>query len=848
MGGKLIMRFNQSSNRRQVLEGGGKRSATPLSRGAGRDFIAGHAAGQSGVVAAVILTLAVSGCALHQTGKSCCAASLPAVATVQCTNASTLPLFALANPLQGTDSKISFSHGNEYPAIALPFPMNVWAPYTEPARNSFYYQYRHPQILGIRQTHQPSPWIGDYANFSLMPVSGKLVVTEKDRASTFRHAAEIARPGYYKVHLDTWAATAEVTPTLRGARFRFTFEKPTDDYVVLDVFQSEKLSSVEIIPSENKIVGVARNNQGGVPDNFGNYFVIQFDQPFAAYGVWSGNSIQPRVTKLEGRHVGAFLKFDTGQSQVVGCKVASSFISPQQAELNLQREIGNADFDIIRTRAEKAWNQALGRIEISGGSPEQQQTFYSAFYRSLLFPHRFYELDAGDRPVYFSPYDGQVHYGYLYTDTGYWDTFRAAHPLYNLLFPEISAEILQGIVAAWEQSGWLPEWASPGHRACMIGNHAFSLLADGWMKGITNFDARQAVAAMVHDANTQAPDWCRSIGRDGAEFYNAMGYVPYSNVRSDTRSFPEACAKTLEYAYDDFCAAQLAHAIGDDADATVFARHAMNYTNLFDPHTGFMRGRKADGSWDEPFYPDEWGGPFTEGDSWQWSWSVMQNVPGLIQLLGGDEKFCAKLDGLFAAPPTLRAGTYGRPIHEMIEMAAINLGQYAHGNEPVHHVLYLYDYAGQPWKTQVHLRQAMALLYQATPDGLCGDEDTGQMSAWYVFSALGFYPVCPGDVNYLIGSPLFDRATLHLAGGKTFVITAEHNGPQEFYIQSATLNGEPFDRTFLSHEQILRGGELKFEMDSAPNEDWGVSPESRPPSPLAELQAAFSAGGNGRQH
>lgn len=741
-------------------------------------------------------------------------------------------LVTLANPLQGTDSQRSFSHGNEYPAIALPFPMNVWAPYTQPQSDSFYYIYRENRIRGIRQTHQPSPWIGDYANFSLMAVSGKLALTENDRASTFRHADEIAQPSYYKVHLDTWNATAEVTPTLRGARFRFTFEQPADSYVVLDVFASEKPSSVEIIPSENKIIGVARNNQGGVPDNFGNYFVIQFDQPFSACGVWSGTDIQTNVTRLEGKHVGAFLKFDTGANKIIGCKVASSFISPEQAALNLQKEIGDAGFDVIRQRAENAWNDALGRIQIEGGSEDQQRTFYSAFYRSILFPHRYYELDANSQPVYFSPYDGKTHAGYLYTDTGFWDTFRAAHPLYNLLFPEISAEILQGLIAAYDQSGWLPEWASPGHRDCMIGNHAFSLLADGWMKGIRSFDARKAVAAMVHDANTQAPDFCRSIGRDGAEFYNSIGYVPYSNAGGET-SFREACAKTLEYAYDDFCAAQLAHAIGDNADAETFAKHAMNYTNLFDPKIGFMRGRKADGSWDEPFYPDEWGGPFTEGDSWQWTFSVMQNEPGLVKLMGGEQAFADKLDAVFAAPPTLRAGTYGRPIHEMIEMAAISMGQYAHGNEPVHHLLYLYDYAGQPWKAQVRLRQAMTLLYQATPDGLCGDEDTGQMSAWYVFSALGFYPVCPGDTNYFIGSPLFDRATLHLSNGKTFDISAKHNGPQEFYIQSAELNGKSFDRTFISHEQITSGGGLQFEMGSAPNERWGVA--SQPASPLASL-------------
>jgi predicted alpha-1,2-mannosidase len=771
------------------------------------------------------------------------------------------PPVLLANPLQGTDSFGGFSHGNEYPSIALPFPMNAWAPYTQPEKDSFYYQYRSEQIRGIRQTHMPSPWMGDYATFSLMPVSGKLVVQENERASKFRHEDEIAQPSYYKVHLDDWKATAEVTPTERAARFRFSFEKAGDSYVVLDVFESGKaLSSVQIIPGENKVIGIARNSHGGVPKDFGNYFVIAFDQPFAAYGVWS-NAVQEGGAKLEGGHVGAYLKFDanaagksgskkskterdpkaTGNALVVTCKVASSYISPEQAMLNLEREVGNADFDTIRQRGEARWNEMMNRARVEGGSEEQQRTFYSGLYRALMFPEKFYELDAQGLPVHYSPYDGKVHAGVLYTDSGFWDTFRAAHPLYNLLYPEVSAEIQQSLINTFEESGWLPEWPSPGHRGIMIGENSFSLMADAWVKGVRQFNAERAVAAMVHDANNSHPQ-ISAVGRDGASFYNSIGYVPYDNKASrrngSTNSFAEATAKTLEFAYDDFCAAQLAHAIGKNAEAATFAKHAMNYTNLFDPSVGFMRGRKADGTWDEPFYPEEWGGPFTEGCSWHWTWCVFQDVPGLIKLIGGDKAFADKLDAVFTTPNTVRTGSYGGMIHEMTEMVAANMGQYAHGNEPIHHMIYLYDYAGQPWKAQARLRQVMALLYQPTPDGLCGDEDTGEMSAWYVFSALGFYPVCPGDVNYIIGTPLFDKATLTFAGGKTFTITAKNNGPQEPYINKATLNGNNFDRTFISHQEIVGGGELMFQMSSAPNHHWGSAPESRPTSALAPLIGA----------
>lgn len=732
----------------------------------------------------------------------------------------------LANPLQGTDSTFAFSHGNEYPAIALPFPMNTWSPYTQRAEDSFFYQYRQPKLRGIRQTHQPSPWIGDYAAFSLMPVSGKLAVKEDERASDFRHEEEVAQPSYYRVLLDTWKAAAEVTPTERCARFRFTFESDEDAYIVLDAFTGG--SSVEVIPGENKIIGISRYNHGGVPTNFANYFIIVFDRPFSAQGVWSPEGVETGKEKLSGPHVGAFVKFNTSDGKMVDCKVASSFISPEQAARNLEREIGNADFDTIRKQAEQRWNEALGRATVEGGLEDQQRTFYSAFYRAILFPHKFYELNEQNQPVYFSPYDGKVHEGVLYTDTGFWDTFRAAHPLYNLLFPEVSAEILQGLLNAYEQSGWLPEWASPGHRACMIGNHAFSLLADGWAKGIRSFDAAKAVDAMVHDATTQGPESCGSIGRDGAKFYNEIGYVPYSYKKGEP-SVPEATAKTLEYAYDDFCLAQLAKAAGQPAHAQEFTVRSMNYTNLFDVKTGFVRGRKADGSWCEPFDPTEWGGPFTEGCSWHWTWSVFHDIPSLVHLMGGAEAFANKLDEVFTSPNTFKPGTYGNPIHEMTEMAALDMGQYAHGNEPIHHMIYLYDFVGQPWKTQSRIRLAMNKLYQATPDGLCGDEDTGQMSAWYVFSALGFYPVCPGDTNYIIGSPLFSQATLAVAGGKQLRIVAKENGPQHPYILKATLNGALLDRVFLGHGELTQGGELVFQMGSAPNKKWAVGAESCPP-------------------
>ncbi len=768
-----------------------------------------------------------------------------ALSGITCALASEPTPLGLVNPLMGTWNPNGLSKGITIPAVALPFPMNAWTPST----SGLGYDYDRTNIIAFRQRHLHTSRMGDFANIALMPVFGKLAVTERDRASSFRHEAELAQPSYYKVHLDTWKLTAELTPTERAARFRFTYDEAGDGYVVVDVAPASNCS-VEIIPAENKIIGISRNNAGGVPkdNSFASYFVIVFDRPFAAQGVWAGppggrnrrgstpeaepaEGIKEGETKLVGSHVGAYVKFDTTQDKVVGCKVASSYISPEQALRNLESEIGNADFDTVRQRAEARWNDALSRARVEGGTADQQRTFYSCLYRALLFPEKFHELNAQGKPVHYSPYDGKLHDGVLYTDSGFWDTFRAAHPLYNLLFPEVSAEIQQSLINTYLESDWLPEWPGPGHRSIMIGQNSFSLFADAWVKGIRDFDPAKALEAMVHDV-TGSP--MGAVGRDGAKYYDELGYLPYSSTRGEPR-ITEATAKTLEYAYDDFCAAQLALAIGKPAEAETFAKHALNYTNLFDTKLGFMRERKADGSWNEPFYPEQWGGGFTEGSSWHWTWCVFHDVPGLAKLMGGDEAFARKLDTVFATPGDFKAGTYGNPIHEMTEMAAADMGQYAHGNEPVHHMIYIYDYAGQPWKAQSKLRQVMTLLYAPTPDGYCGDEDTGQMSSWYVFSALGFYPVCPGDPNYIIGSPLFDKATLKLGNGKTFTITASGNGWQEYYIRSATLNDDALEKAYFSHQDVLKGGELVFRMGPQPNKKWGASPENRPPSALAQL-------------
>lgn len=723
---------------------------------------------------------------------------------------------SLVNPLQGSDSTMGFSHGNTYPAVALPFAMNAWSPHTQPCKDSFFYQYRQGKLRGIRQTHQPSPWIADYAAFSVMPVSGKLVCDEEGRASDFSHEEELSRPYLYKVRMKSWDTIAEVAPTERCAAFRFTYPEGKDAFVVFDGFPGG--SSVEVQPDKRRIVGHVRNNHGGVPENFANHFILQFDQPFLDQGTWQPGGETNGSLKRDGDHVGAWVKVKPG---AVTFRAVSSFIDSAQAEVTLDREIGGKSFDEVRDAAKARWNEILGRIEIEGGLPDQRRTFYTALYRATLFPHRLNEIGADGKSRYFSPYDGKVHEGVMFTDSGFWDTFRCVHPLFNILFPELNEEILQGVLAAYEQSGWLPAWASPGHRGCMIGNHAFSLFADAWAKGNRNFDAKKAVEAMLHDSSQQGP--IASIGRDGAPSYLERGYASHDQTH-------ESAAKTLEYAYNDYCAMLVAEGVGNGEAASTFRARTGNYKNLWDPEVKFMRGRLANGEWMPDFDPARWGSPFTEGCSWHYTWSVFHDMQGLIELIGGDKAFTDKLDSVFQADPRVNTGAYGGMIHEMAEMVAANMGQYAHGNQPIQHMIYLYGYAGQPWKTQARVREVMNRLYFPTPDGLCGDEDNGQTSAWYVFSAMGMYPVNPASDEYVIGSPLFDKAAIHLENGKTFVITAETNGPMRPYIQDASLNGQPLERCFLRHGEIAGGGEVRFRMDSFKKEDWAAGPDARPSS------------------
>lgn len=723
------------------------------------------------------------------------------------------------NPLMGTDSKFSLSNGNTYPAIALPWGMNFWMPQTGKMGDGWAYVYDADKIRGFKQTHQPSPWINDYGQFSIMPMTKGLKVNQDERASWFSHKAEKVTPYYYSVYLSEYDLTTEITPTERCAYFRFTFPETDQAYVVVDAF--DRGSYIKIIPEDNKIIGYTTRNSGGVPENFKNYFVIEFDKPFSYQKVWAGESIVENLLELHADHAGAAIGFATHRGEQVHARVASSFISFEQAERNL-REIGDKNFDQTKEVARATWNDVLGRIRIESDNVERMKTFYSCFYRSVLFPRMFFEYDVQGNPIHYSPYNGKILSGYMYTDTGFWDTFRCLFPFVNLVFPSVGEKMQAGLLNTYLESGFFPEWASPGHRGCMIGNNSASVVADAFLKDVTKADAQKMYEGLLHGTDHVHPR-VKSTGRYGWEYYNQLGYVPYDV------DINENVARTLEYAYDDWCIYQMGKKLGRPNDELeLFKKRSQNYRNVFDQETKLMRGRNKDGKFQTPFSPLKWGDAFTEGNSWHYTWSVFHDVQGLIDLMGGKEIFVSMLDSVFSVPPIFDDSYYRGVIHEIREMEIMNMGNYAHGNQPIQHMIYLYNYAGEPWKAQYWLREVMTRLYFPTPDGYCGDEDNGQTSAWYVFTALGFYPVCPGSNQYVLGAPYFPKATITLENGKKIEIVAPKTSDENRYIRKMSYNGKNYTKNYLDHFELLKGARLLFDMSDQPMKERGIKDSDFP--------------------
>ncbi|WP_139351230.1 GH92 family glycosyl hydrolase [Sphingobacterium sp. CZ-UAM] len=723
------------------------------------------------------------------------------------------------NPLIGTESKYELSNGNTYPAIARPWGMNFWTPQTGNMGDGWVYTYTADKIKGFKQTHQPSPWNNDYGQFSLMPMTGKPQFDQEKRASWFSHKAEVAKPYYYSVYLADHDVTTELTPSQRAAIFQFTFPKTEHAYVAIDAF--DKGSYIKVIPQENKIIGYSTKNSGGVPDNFKNYFVIIFDRPFSyKAGVRNGN-MKDNQLEIQDDHAGAIVGFPAlKRGEKVLAKVASSFISFEQAEVNLN-EVRTKTFEQVVDEGKQQWNEVLGRVQVEDKNVDRLRTFYSCLYRSTLFPRDFSEIDASGKRMHYSPYNGQVLPGEMFTDTGFWDTFRSLFPLLNLLYPSMNDRMQAGLVNAYKESGYLPEWASPGHRASMIGNNSASVVADALVTNRTGYDKELLWEALKHGANNAYPKHS-STGRFGHEYYNKLGYIP-ADVKVD-----QNVARSLEYAYNDWCIYEFGKTIGKPkSEIAIYAQRAMNYKNLFDPTTKLMRGKKADGSFVANFDPSAWSREYTEGNAWHWSFCVFHDPQGLIDLMGGNKSFVSMLDTVFVIPSY--EGMKSRSmIHEMREMQVMNMGQYAHGNQPIQHMPYLYNYAAEPWKAQYWVRKIMDKLYLPTPDGYCGDEDNGQTSAWYVFSSLGFYPVSPGSGEYVIGSPQFDKVTLKLENGKEIHIQAKQESVDQVYVNQLSLNGKAYEKNYIRYSDLIEGADLKFKMSTEPNKNRGIKKADAP--------------------
>ena len=720
--------------------------------------------------------------------------------------------------------------GQIAPAIGQPHAMTTWTPQTRATETKCVapYYYQDTKISGFRGTH----WLNgscvqDYGSLTIMPLSGPLVLPVEARGSTFRHETEQVTPAYYRVRLDTYAIQAELSAHTRAGLLQFTYEKGGESTLLIEPNSDEGQGWIRVNPERNEIVGynpVHRIYQGsGQLAGFSGYFVVQFDRPITTFGAWT-NDAPAEGSRQAGKPdlkaaVGAYVRWQLAPGEVVRARVGTSFVSEAGARQNLLKEIPHWNMTRVRQQTETAWNDELSRLQASG-SEADKTLFYTALYHANLTPRIASDVD-GAYPGFAD--DSTVHYasGFdYYDDFSMWDTFRACQPLQTLLNPQRSGEMVQSLVRKAEQGGWMPIfpcWNS--YTAAMVGDHAQSVIADAYVKGVRNFDVPSAYRYLrrnAFDVNADPQSYASGQGRRALASYLKYTYIPLEDSVWQAFHKREQVSRTLEYAYDDFCLAQLAKGLNHPDDARILNERALNYRSVLDPSTGYVRGRYADGRWITPFDPFALRTSFiTEGSPAQYTFFVPQDVPGLIRAVGGDNQFVAKLDTLFEG------------------------GHYWHGNEPNNQIAYLYAYAGAPWKTQARVRQLIRDEYDRSPGGLSGNEDGGQMSAWLVFSMAGLYPVCPATPYYVLGSPALDAVTIQprTAGGKPgkpFTIQAQNNSAGNVYIQSATLNGQPFSRTYLTHADIQRGGVLRLLMGEQPNKAWGSLPADRIPAAFPE--------------
>lgn len=720
------------------------------------------------------------------------------------------------NSFIGSTGAAESDYGGTIPSVAPPFAMTQWCAMTREnyiSRNP--YNYKDSTIIGFIGTHQPAIWMGDYGFVSFLPSSGEVKISPEQRAMPFQHNNEKASPYYYSVEMDSengGKIKTEMTSSLRCAIFNINFPEGKDNHVFVEA--SRKITDekefegfIKILPKSNEIIGYNSDRHSYMlgPDvpNFKGYFVIQFSKSFSQKGIWETKNLHDNTLELKADHLGAWVYFDTKQDETVQLKIATSFISIEQARENLNKEIPDWDFNKMVADNRADWQKYINRVKVEGGTEDQKTVFYTSLYRTLQYPRIFSEYGK-----YYSAYDGKIHKGVSYNDYSLWDTFRAQHPWLTLIAPEHVNPMIQSLLNMFDESGWMPKWPNPTFSNIMIGTHADAVVADAFVKNFRDYDLEKAYAAVYKNAMTPPQNdsimyWADRErtklyeARAGLTWYKEKGYVPADKTA-------ESVSRTLEFAYDDYCVAQIAKGLGKTEDYNYFMGRSKNYKNVYNSETGFMAARNYDGSFlseissriDESDQLVEEG--ITEGGKWTYLFCVMQDIDGLISLMGGDEKFTSMLDRNF------------------------NDGHFQHRNEPGHHFIYLYNYVGQPWKTQEKIWEHTPLNYRNAPDGLSGNDDCGQMSAWLTFSSLGFYPVCPGSGEYVVGSPLFEKIILDLPEpyNKNIIITARGVEEGKKYIKSLSIDGQPLDKPFISHKQLVSCDEIVFEMSEIPT-DWG---------------------------
>lgn len=706
---------------------------------------------------------------------------------------------ALVNPMQGTDSVREFSHGNALPLICAPFGMTDWSVQNYGDVNErFFFQSRQKKFYGVRATHQPSPWAGDYGHFSITPETGPVATESEARACDYDPATTVMRPDYLRIRLEKYKVTAEVTASERAAVWRLAFDRSQQSgRLVLDLPGDGQLQF-----KGNRLWGSSDYHGGPAAGSFHCFFAAVLDRP-----ITGAKTIGTDTARGKGA---GYVEFATGDGKPVEMRIATSFISPEQAWTNLNRETGKG-FDAVRSSTAAAWEKMLDRISVEG-SLERKRTFYSCLFRALKYPRKIYERNSAGEIVHYSPWSGKTEKGPAYTDSGLWDTFRTQFPLFSIAYPDVYGEIVQGWLNAYREGGWLPHWPNPGGFRGMPGNYADTMVADAVVKGIPGFDVKTAYAALHKDA-FEVPSTTPGKpvgGRADLDEYLRLGYVP-------ARKTEYWVSMTLDYAYNDWCVAQVAKHMGDSEAYEALMKRSQNYRNLWDPTTGFMRSKNADGQWSNRDFDEyAWGGAYTESGPWQSSWGVQHDALGLADLVGGPTAFGDKLDDLFTHPPIFKVGAYRNVIHEMVEFVAVGMGQYGACNQPSFHLPYLYTAIGQPWKTEYWTRRACRQLYGPGPDGFIGDDDNGSSSSWYLLSSIGLYALTPGHPSFVFTSPEFDSVKIALPNGKTIKIVTKNNSERNVYVQSRSVNGKPWTKAWISYADLVGGASIVDTMSAQP--------------------------------